>query len=512
MTQAPEPRGESFRPWRAAAAFVVFAAVWATPLEGLDGPAHRLLAVTCGMAVLWFTEAIPVAVTALVPVAAYPLLGIAGSKETAAAYVSDLTFLFLGGMLLAAAIEAWDVHKRIALEAMARVGTSPRALTGGLMLVSAALSMWISNTATSMMLLPIGLALLSQVDELTPDATPADRTRLSVAMLLAIAYGANVGGMATPVGTPTNTTLLDFWKRSDLLPGEGPSVGEWLVVASPFCGAMLLTTFLVLTWRLPRAAGGVDRAFFDNRIAALGPLSGGGKVVLGVFAATAAAWITRRPITLGETTVWPGWQPGYEALLSRAGVETAGMLHDATVAGAAAVLLFLLPGRTRDGEVRPLLRWDEAERSLPWGVLLLIGGGFAIAQAFGTTGLAAWTGEVARDAFEGSPEWLVVGGSSALITVLTEFTTNVATISTLLPTLASMSEGLGVDARVVGVPATLAASCAFMLPIATPPNAVVYGSGRVPLLRMISTGVLLNAASVVLLTLISASVVRVVLS
>ena len=515
-----EARGETFRPIRMLAAAAAFVLLIYVPLPAetgadgsplLTGPARRLLAVTAAMAVLWFTEAIPVAATALLPVAAYPYLGIADSRAVAGPYINQLTFLFLGGMLLAAAIEIWDVHRRIALEVMRRVGTSPRALTAGLMLVSAGLSMWISNTATSMLLLPIGLALLSQLGELTPDLDKRQRTRLSVALLLAIAYGANVGGMATPVGTPTNAALLGFWDTAEQMPGPSPSVGEWFVVAAPFCGAMLLATTLVLTWRLPRGAADVEAEFFRQRLEKLGPLSGGGRVVLALFAVTATAWMTRRPIALGDVTVWPGWEPAVVDGLRTLGIDADGFPHDSTVAILAAVLLFVVPGRTADGTRRPLLRWDEAESRLPWGVLLLFGSGFTIAAAFESTGLATWTGEVARQALDGAPQMVVVGGSALVVTFLTEFTTNVATISTLLPALSAMSQSLQIDPRLVCVPATLAASCAFMLPIATPPNAVVYGSGKLPLGRMIANGVLLNLLSVVLLTLIGGAMVRLTL-
>ena len=319
---------------------------------------------------------------------------------------------------------------------------------------------------------------------------------------------APTSSMATPIGTPTNMTLLGVWSESPLLPGEGPSVGEWFLVAAPFCVMMLITSFVVLTARLAGSSDGVPRDFFTQRLRDLGPISGGGRMVVTIFVLTAAAWMTRKRIEFGDLTLWPGWEPAAVSGLSQLGIDARGMIADATVAGAAALSLFILPGRRTDGTVRPLLRWEEAERSVPWGVLLLFGGGFTIAAAFDATGLSAWTGEVTRQALDGSSETVVIGGAAALVTVLTEFTTNVATISTLLPALLAMSESLSIEPALVAVPATLAASCAFMLPIATPPNAVVYGSGRVPLRRMVASGILLNVASVALLTLVSAVAVR----
>lgn len=502
-------------------AALLFALVMVVPLPSevspdgeilLPGSARRLLAVTVAMATLWFTEAIPVCATSLVPVAAYPFLGIASAKATAEPYVNHLTFLYLGGLIIAIAIERWQVHRRISLQVMRVIGTSPRGLMLGLLVVSAGLSMWISNTATAMLLLPIGLALIEELDDLVADENHAGRERLAVALLLAIAYGANCGGLATPVGTPTNAALLGFWADSDVLPGNGPSLGEWIVVALPFSCLMLGVTALVLGIGLPKGTGQVDKTFIDERLAKLGPMSGGAKTVLGLFVMTAVLWVTRGEIVAGERTLWPGWQPGLEGILSDTfGVDATGMIHDSTVGVLTCLLLFIIPGKRSDGQWAPLLDWDSTEKRIPWGVLLLFGSGFAIAAHFQSTGLDQWTGHLAEQAFAGASQIAVIAGAVAFVTFLTEFTTNVATISTLLPVLVASAVKLGIDPVLVAVPATLAASCAFMLPIATPPNAVVFGSGRVPIQRMIRTGITLNLTSILMLTILSMSLIPAVL-
>lgn len=516
--------GESHLTWRlfgVVSAIAIFAVLLIAPLPSeladdgsqlLAPAARRLLAITAAMATLWFTEAIPVAATALIPLAAYPLLGIASAKETSGAYINHLTFLFFGGLVIAVAIEHWQVHRRIALRVMNVAGTSPRGLMLGLLAVSAGLSMWISNTATTMLLLPIGLALFDELDELMPGKSAKDKERLAVALLLAIAYGANCGGLATPVGTPTNAALLGFWPNSEALPGDGPSLGEWVVVAMPFSIVMLAVTAIVLGARLPRKTGEIDKSFLRERQERLGPPSGGAKTVMVVFVVTALLWVARGRIMAGDTLLWPGWQPALEAWMSIVlERDVTGMIHDSTVAMLASVILLILPGRRNDGTWTPLLDWPDVEKRVPWGVLLLFGSGFAIAASFESTGLADWTGVLAERFLSGASTIVVIAGAVALVTFLTELTTNVATISTLLPVLVASAVKLGIDPVLVAVPATLAASCAFMLPIATPPNAVVYGSGEVPLRRMIQSGVVLNIVSVILLTFFATTLLPAVL-
>lgn len=520
-----QPATEDLRPMRRSlglsAAILLFAILLFVPLPSefaadgellLPGPARRLLAVTVAMAVMWFTEAIPVCATAFLPLAAYPLLGIASAADASSPYVNHLTFLYFGGLVIAIAIERWQVHRRISLRVMQVVGSSPRGQMVGLLAVSAGLSMWISNTATAMLLLPIALALIDESAELSPDLDDRTRQNFAIALLLSIAYGSNCGGLATPVGTPTNAALLGFWAESPDLPGQGPSLGQWIVIALPFALLMLVITALLLGRGLPGASGQSSRDIIRERLQRLGPMCGGAKTVFGLFCLTAVLWVTRGEILAGETVVWPGWEKELEAVLrSTLGFETKGMIHDATIAMATCMLLFVLPGKRPDGEWTPLLDWDATEKRIPWGVLMLFGAGFTIAAAFESTGLDRWTGHLAEQTLAGASPIVIIGGAVTLVTFLTEFTTNVATISTLLPVLVASSVQLGMDPVLVVVPATMAASCAFMLPIATPPNAVVFGSGRVPIQRMIRTGIYLNIASIGLLTLLAMTLIPAIL-
>ena len=467
--------------------------------------AARLLGVTVAMAILWFTEALPLAVTSLVPLVAYPLLGILPSKPTAAEYINTYTFLFFGGLVIAAALERWNLHRRIALAVMRRVGTSPIGLCVGLMAVSAGLSMWISNTATAMLLLPIGLALIATLEEQI-----GRDDRLAVGLLLAIAYGANCGGMATPVGTPTNVTLLNEWsKQPSLADRPAPSLIEWLLMAGPFVLAMLavLTLYFAIRMRTVRRAE-LPEGFFADRLRELGPMTGAGRTVLAIFLLTAGLWITRKPLEIGELTLSPGWEQPLESGLRAIGYDVPdGSVNDTVVATLAVLLLFAIPGRA-DGRWHTLLDWNAVERRLPWGVLLLFGAGFAIAAAFRATGLDVWCGQTVAAMLGDAGPLATTGGVVLLVTSLTEFTTNVGTLNTLLPVVASLAVELEIDPPRLMIPATLAASCAFMLPIATPPNAIVFGSGRIGLTQMAAAGLLLNLTAIGILTVMSSFLFR----
>ena len=497
-----------------AAGYGVTLVPWSQPMPPA---ASRLLAITVAMALLWFTEAMPLAVTSLVPLVAYPLLGVLGSKPTAAAYINTYTFLFFGGLVIAASLERWNLHRRLALLTMQRVGTSPLRLCIGLMLVAAGLSMWISNTATAMLMLPIGLALLATLEEqMSETDRAASGDTLAACLLLSIAYGANCGGMATPVGTPTNITLLNEWSQVDSLAGRpAPSLAKWLLMAGPFVAAMLgvlVVYFAVRLRRVPKTQLGDD--FFADRLRSLGPMDGGSWAVLTIFVLTAAAWITREKLALGETTLSPGWRAPLEAALQNRGWTVPDKsINDTVVAIGAVLLLFVIPGRgrtvvpgtttTTDVKWQSLVDWDVLEKRLPWGVLLLFGAGFAIAAAFKATGLAEWSGQMLAAQLDGTSPTATTAGVVLLVTGLTEFTTNVGTLNTLLPVVSSLAAELGIDPPQLMLPATLAASCAFMLPIATPPNAIVFGSGRLSLPRMAAAGLLLNVAALILLVLMA---------
>ena len=454
---------------------VAAAMLLAPPPAGLDAAGWRTAAVGLLMALWWMTEALPIPVTALLPLVLFPLLGVAGVDAAAAPYAHPLIFLFLGGFLIALALERWRLHRRIALSVVRLLGARPVRLVAGFMTASALLSMWISNTATAMLMLPIGLSLveLVQGEAATEGAIDADARggHFALCLMLGIAYGCSIGGTATLIGTPTNALLAAF--LADAYALEVAFV-DWLLLGLPLVALALPLTLAVLTRvypiRLREVPGGA--AFIRQELERLGRLGRPEARVAAVFAATAAAWITRPWLER--------WLPG---------------LSDTGIAMAGGLALFLVPaGAGRRGEA--LLDWPTARR-LPWGVLLLFGGGLSLAAAIRDTGLAAWIGEALRG-LGALPAPLVVLLATAVILLLTELTSNTATAAAFLPVLASMAAGLGIEPLRMLVPATLAASCAFMLPVATPPNAIVYGSGRVSVPQMARAGAWMNLVMLVL--------------
>ena len=502
--------------WVAVGLFLLVLAVpW--PAD-LPPAARRTVAVAALMATLWLTQALPLAATSLIPVAAFPLLGILPAEQTCKAYITSSVMLYLGGFVLALGIERWGLHRRMALHVVRAVGCGPRRLVLGFAVATAGLSMWVSNTASALLMLPIAAALITSLEEISA-GTPEGRrplAKLATALLLAIAYSASIGGMTTLVGTPTNLAFRQIYL--DIVPNAVEvSAGEWMTAFVPLGVAMLLAMWLVLTWRLRPVPGteSLGRAFFSDRLKALGPPSRAECSMFALFAATAALWLFRTPISLGgqgATPLVPGWGPVAAQWLEGLGLTATAagkMIDDSTVALAVTVLMFALPAgrrsRAGDEEVAPgvarnLMDWPTAVR-LPWDVLLLFGGGFALAEAFQASDLSRWCGERFETAFAGQPVWLLVGGTCLILTFLTEFTSNTATCNILLPILAAAAAAMGIDARLLMVPAALSASCAFMLPVATPPNAIIFGSGRVSVAAMTRAGLALNLIGVVLVTL-----------
>ena len=494
---------------------LLFFLVWFYPAPAdLPPAAQRLAAVTALMAVLWLTQAIPIAATSLVPLALFPLLGIQSAADVSKSYISKSIFLFLGGFIIALGIDKWGLHRRMALHVVRLLGTSLKRIVLGFMLATAFLSMWISNTASTLLMLPIALAMISSLRDLSPasDLTasttngPASDVmpRLTLALLLGIAYAASIGGLTTLVGTPTNVAFVGIWENGFPSAPE-MSAGRWMVAIAPLGIVFLLCTWAVLVWRLPRFPGGqmLDRSFFGDKLRQLGRPSFAECLMLVVFASTALLWIFRKPLQFGAFTFPYSWGVPLQSGLVHLGVERelAGKyVDDSTVAMTMALLMFFLPA-ARDEKHRPqyLMDWETAVR-LPWGILLLIGGGFALAGAFTGSGLSEWIGVRFAEGVEGWPLWLLIAAVCLLLTFLTELTSNVATVSTLIPILASVSPKLGIDPRLILIPATISASCAFMLPIATPPNAIVFGSGRVRMGDMARYGIALNLLGVLLIT------------
>ena len=453
----------------------------------------RMAAVAVLMATWWITDAIPLAATALLPLVLFPLLGILTGKETAPIYFNSTIFLFIGGFLIALAMERWDLHKRIALNIIKIIGGGPSRLVLSFMLASAFLSMWISNTATAIMMLAIGMAIVKQQEAIFGK----EKTKnLTLALLLGIAYGASVGGIATLVGTPPNLSLQRIFEIT--FPQAEPlSFGQWMLFGVPVSVTMLTIIWLLLT-----------RVFFKNpsdlRVSpevihnALGVMKFEEKVVAIVFALTAILWVFRKDLVLGGFTV-PGWSNL---------VPTANFLDDGTVAIAMALCLFLFPSKSSVSPHRAVLDVDVFKK-LPWHIVLLFGGGFALAKGFGVSGLSTYVGS----GFSGMgdlPPLLVILAVCLTITFLTELTSNTATTEMILPILASVAVAMKVHPLLLMVPATVSASCAFMMPVATPPNAIVFGSGRIEIGQMVRVGLVINLIGVVVVTILFYTIGRAV--
>ncbi|MGH7127151.1 MAG: SLC13 family permease, partial [Planctomycetaceae bacterium] len=416
-------------------------------------------------------------------------------------------------------IERWGLHRRMALHVVRVIGTTPRLIVLGFMAATAFLSMWISNTACTLLMLPIGLALIASLEGLTEHrgqkpgvsekpgfSTSSPLARFSMVLMLSIAYAASIGGLTTLVGTPTNIAFVRIWDEAyprDRFPDAPPiSVGGWMSAVVPLGVVLLLAAWGLLTWRLQRIPGTerLGRSFFTDRLRQLGRPRLGELLMLLVFTATAVLWITRTPLMLGPYELLPGWAAWTADALAEWNV-TADLLHDSTVAMGMAILLFALPGgRDTEGRLMYLMDWKTAER-LPWGILLLFGGGFAIAGAFTTTGLSEWLGGQFAAGLRDQPTWVLVAGTCLMLTFLSDLTSNGATVSAILPILVGATTAMDVDPRLILIPAAISASFGFMLPIATPPNAIVFGTGRIRMGDMARYGFALNLIAVALLTI-----------
>jgi sodium-dependent dicarboxylate transporter 2/3/5 len=446
------------------------------PPEGMEPAAWRTAGVAMLMAVWWATEATDVAVTSLVPIVLFPLLGIAGIEDATAPYASSLIFLFLGGFMVALAMERWSLHRRIALNIIAAIGTSPHRLVFGFMLATAVLSMWISNTATTMMMLPIASSVAAI---LLADADGGDErtgtANFAVCLMLGVAYAASIGGVGTLIGTPTNVAMANIL-RSEPFHVE-ISFAQWMAVGLPFVAVMLPLAWLSLTrvsypfrfGRNSRAAEYVSQARRE-----LGPLSVPERRVAAVAALVAAMWVLR------------GFFKDAVPAASDPGIAMLG-----------AIVLFLIPAG--GGNRGPLMTWESASR-LPWGIVLLFGGGLTLADAMGGSGLAEWiSGQLSvMGAWPAIAFMLVV---VTIIIFLTELTSNAATVSAFVPVIAALAVALDIDPMMLAAPAAMAASCAFMLPVATPPNSIVFGSGYIQVPQMVRAGVVLNLIGIVVVTL-----------
>jgi sodium-dependent dicarboxylate transporter 2/3/5 len=442
--------------------------------KGLNTQANAILASAIWIAIWWITEALPIAVTALLPIVLFPLSGGLALSETTSSYGHKYIFLFIGGFILAIAIEKWNLHKRIALNIIRIVGTNIVQIILGFMVATAFLSMWISNTATAVMILPVGTAIVAQLRD-NPDTIEVENLIFGKALMLAIAYSASIGGMATLIGTPPNLVLAGVVKETYNIE---ITFSQWFSFGFPISIVFLFLCWLYLTkfaFKFKQKTFPGGRAEINRQLKDLGKITYEEKTVLVVFVFTAFAWITR-------------------SFLLKSFIPA---IDDTIIAIIFAILLFILPSSKKSEK---LLNWEDTLK-LPWGILLLFGGGMALASGFDSSGLANWIGSQ-MTSLSSVPLIVLLLVLIAAVNFLTEITSNLATTAMLLPVLVSLASAIGVHPYFLLVGATVAASCAFMLPVATPPNAVVFGSGYLKIDDMVKKGIWMNIISIILLTLI----------
>jgi len=454
--------------------------------SGMEPAAQRMAAVALLMATWWMCESIPIPATSLLPIPLFPLLGITSTKSATAPYASHLIFLFMGGFIIALAMQRWNLHRRIAMNIVKAVGFSPSRLIFGFMMATAVLSAFVSNTATAVMMMPIGLAIINHVIEEGKkegldkeiDFSP-EKFAFGLNLMLGIAYAASIGGVATLIGTHPNTVLAGYLQKTY---GYEITLASWLKVGVPLVAVMLPICWLWLTrvanpMKLKKVPGG--REMINAELKAMGSMSAGERWTGLVFALTALAWIFRK-------------QLGFLFLDPK-------MVTDAAIGMTGALLLFLIPINMKKNEF--VMDWHWASK-MPWGVLILFGGGLAMAQGFKTTKLAAWIGGQVS-LLENAPIFVLIIAVTTLIIFLTELTSNTATAAMVMPILSAVAVGLGQNPLLLVVPAAIAASCAFMLPVATPPNAIVFGSGYVTIPQMCRSGFGLNVIGVIVTTVLT---------
>jgi len=492
----------------------------------------RMTAVVVLMAIWWITEAIPIPATALLPIVLFPFLGImrgrvvdassridAGAvsgvdiselqimyNNVASQYVDWLILLFLGGFIIAIAVEKWNLHKRIALHILSVIGGQPDRLVLGFMVSTGFLSMWLSNTATAMMMMPMALSLILLYEDLNKKIVDSGGTidskadNFGLALMLGLAYSASIGGLSTIIGTPPNGVLLTQF--SQLFP-EAPDItfAGWMIFALPLSVVFLLSSWLLLTrfiFPLPASTPFSGRDFIDREIKGLGVMGNEEKKVAAVFVTVAVLWMTRKERLLGADIDIFGWSYYLDLLLVRLGTTPVGLyIDDGTISILMALSLFIIPASKAHGG--RLLDWESAKK-IPWGILLVFGGGLALARGFSASGLSAYMANQFGDLLGDANPLVIVMSTVTFVTGFTEVASNTATASITIPLMASLSQAIEVSPLLLLIPATLAASCAFMLPVSTPPNAIVYGSGRIPIMKMVVAGLWLDLLSIIIVT------------
>jgi len=444
-----------------------------SPPAGMSESAYSLLSITLWMALWWVTESVPIAITALLPIILFPMTGAVDLQTTTASYGHKYIFLYMGGFMLAIAIEKWNLHKRIALNIIKIIGTNISKIILGFMVATAFLSMWISNTATAVMMLPIAMSIVAQLQD-NPKTEKNENLIFGKALMLSIAYSASIGGMATLIGTPPNLVFAGYVEETY---GIEITFLQWLKFGVPIAIPLLVIAWLYLTkfafkFKQKEFPGGKEE--INRLLVLIGPMKREEKLVSSIFVLTAFCWITRSFILQ----------------------EFFPFIDDTIIAMTAGILLFVVPAS--DFKKR-LITWEDAVK-LPWGIILLFGGGMALAAGFQITGLASWLG-AQMSVFQGLSVLVLVFVIITLVNFFTEFTSNLATTAMLLPILAPIAISLNINPYMLMVACTIAASCAFMMPVATPPNAVVFGSGYLRIPDMIKSGIWMNIISILFLTL-----------
>ena len=443
--------------------------------SGLSDTGWDVAAVAVLMAIWWATETVPVAVTALLPLALFPLLGVSSFEDTALPYANKNIYLFLGGFMLALGIESSGLHKRIALKMIIVVGSSGRTLVGGFMLVAALISMWVMNTSTTLMLLPIGLAVCGVISETIPNASEKDKLNFDTALLLGIAYAATIGGMSTLIGTAPNIVFSAFMQDTY---GVEISMFDWMMLGVPLASIMLFGAWVLLTkyvFPINFVASNEARNELKTMLSNMGDFTKDEKRISVIFGLAVFAWVFR-------------------SLLNN--IDFLAGLTDAGIAIIAAILIFMTPSATKKGD---LLHWEKS-KDLPWGLLILFGGGLSLAAQISSSGLGIWIGNSLL-ILSTVPPILLILAVATLIIFLTEITSNVTTTTTFLPVFGALAIAIGVLPVSLTVPVCLAASCAFMLPVATPPNAIVYGSNKFTIATMMRAGFALNIVGIFVVTI-----------
>ena len=515
------------------AAFLVM--LFFVDLDPSNPMVTRMAAVIVWMAIWWITEAIPLSATALLPIVLYPLLGIMRGRAQSAAglidaegaglpagvalgdldivypnvaaqYMDWIILLYLGGFIIATAVEKWNLHKRIALSILRIIGGKPHRLVLGFMIATAFLSMWLSNTATAMMMMPMGMSLVLLYEELNEKTrlagghVDARAPNFALTLLLGIAYSASIGGVATLIGTPPNGVLVT--QMGQIFP-EAPEFAfmTWMSFALPMSLVFLFTSWVLLTrfvFPLPATTPFSGKAFIADEIEKLGPITTEERRVRGVFIAVALLWMTRKERLFGAEVDILSWSHYLDLLFIQFGASPiSSLIDDGTVSIAMALTLFVIPASKKVGG--RLMDWEDT-KNVPWGILLLFGGGLAIAKGFSTSGLGTYMASQLQVVLGDASPFAIVLSTVGFITLLTEVSSNVATISLALPIMASLSQAIEVHPLLLIIPTTLAASCAFMLPVSTPPNAIIYASGRVPITKMVIAGIWLDILSVIIVT------------